>query len=178
MPSRPLGVLDDAAPADRRLDCLATELTRRGFVTAAAAPLVAAALAACGGGGGDGPVGPGTGGGTRGVTVSGNTVAIDLAQQPGLTAAGGFLLIPEAKTVVLNVDGGYRAFTSVCTHQQCDITRFQGGVLVCPCHDSRFDVNGRVTKAAEGSGLTPQTQAPLRQYAVSASGSTVTVTRI
>jgi len=183
MTRRPLEVLDagDASlPTFER--CLEAELTRRGFLGAAAAPLVVAALAACGGGG-DGGVGPGPGpgGGTPdGVTVSGNVVTVDLDRQPGLRAANGFLLVGSAKVVVVNVGGTtFRAFTSVCTHQQCDVSQFTNGHLVCPCHGSRFDTSGAVVEAAAGSGLTPQTQAPLRMYAVAhdASSGRVTITK-
>ena len=187
--SRPLDVMDDAhrpGPAEHGdcQSCVEAQLTRRGFVSAATASLIAAALTACGGGG-DGGTGPGGGGGggggggnTAGVTISGNTVSINLGQQPGLLAANGFLVIPDqgARVAVVNLgNNNFRALTSVCTHQQCDVSRFSGGRIVCDCHGSQFDTDGNVVVAAAGSGLTPQTQQPLKVFAVTFNQATNTL---
>lgn len=37
------------------------------------------------------------------------------------------------------------AFSAVCTHEGCTVTYRPGeSVIWCPCHDGRFDLNGRV----------------------------------
>ena len=50
--------------------------------------------------------------------------------------------------VVIRDDGGVYAMTTICTHQQCDMSR-SGSItstgLACRCHGSRFDLDGNVT---------------------------------
>ncbi|HEV8363759.1 MAG TPA: Rieske (2Fe-2S) protein [Gemmatimonadaceae bacterium] len=131
--------------------------------------LATAALAACGGG----STGPSDSQGvvvpTPGVSVTGNLVAVDLTVQSGLTQANGFLLIAEARTFVFNLGADdFRAFTSVCTHERCDVNSFSGGRIRCPCHGSQYDTSGRVVV-----GPAP---AALRQFTASRISNTLTVT--
>jgi len=152
---------------------------RRLFVIDSAAALAAAALAACGGGGGDGgvtgpPIGyipPPPNTMTPGVTTSGSTIVIDLTVQTGLTNPNGFVLIPEARAFVIHVGASddYRAFTSVCTHEGCDVDNFSGGRIRCPCHGSQYDNNGAVVVGPAPSAL--------RRFAATRSGNTLTITK-
>lgn len=49
------------------------------------------------------------------------------------------------------------AFSAICTHEGCTVTYRPGeSVIWCPCHDGRFDLNGRVL-----SGPPPR---PLPKY--------------
>src|SRR5690606_40593477 len=79
------------------------------------------------------PTGGNPGGGTgTGITVGSSTVTLDLTgtQARAVASAGGFLLIASARVLALNADGTtIRAFTSVCTHQGCDVDAFSGGLL-------------------------------------------------
>jgi cytochrome b6-f complex iron-sulfur subunit len=45
--------------------------------------------------------------------------------------------------------------TSRCTHLGCRISSAENGELVCPCHGSRFDLNGSVVKGPASSSLKP-----------------------
>lgn len=148
-------------------------LSRRGFVSAATWSLVARALlGACGGGEPTSPGDPPGGGdppGTNGITISGNTITIAVAQVPELAAAEGFRLVQEARAVVINVGNNtFRALTSVCTHQRCDLSSYSSGRLVRPCHNSQFDNMGRVVRG-------PAT-APLVEFPTSYNASTRTLT--
>ncbi len=151
-------------------------MERRNFVIDSAALLAATALASCGGGGGGGgdggPAGPGGGNPaapTPGVTRSGSTITIDLTVQPGLTNPNGFLLILEAKTFVIHLgNNDFRAFTSVCTHEACDVDTFSSGRIRCPCHGSQYDSSGAVV-------VGPATGA-LRRFSASRNGNTLTIT--
>lgn len=108
---------------------------------------------------------------TSGITVSGNTIRIDLASQPALAATGGWLLIIDAQALVVNVGGGaYRALTSVCTHTGCDRNwTFTSTKFVCSCHGSEFDTSGNVLQG-------PAIQ-PLKSFSTSLSGMILTVTK-
>lgn len=37
-------------------------------------------------------------------------------------------------------EGEFKAFTAVCTHQQCLVGEVSGGTINCPCHGSRFSI--------------------------------------
>ena len=41
-------------------------------------------------------------------------------------------------------DGRVTALSTRCTHLGCRISRAEDGLLVCPCHGSRFHADGRV----------------------------------
>lgn len=153
---------------------------RREFVGTMTMSAIAAALAACGGGGvtpprgGGGDGGGGAGNLPAGVSVNGNTVTVNLSQQPGLAAANGFLLIANTGVKVFIINTGpnaFRAFTSICTHEGCDVSSFSGGTINCPCHGSQYDAAGQVV-----TGPAPR---PLTEYATSfnAATSLLTVTK-
>ena len=52
----------------------------------------------------------------------------------------------EQRAYVIGTSGGVYALTAVCTHLGC-ITRYLSdeNVIACPCHGSRFDIEGNVT---------------------------------
>lgn len=155
----------DPAPLSRRSflhgSCL------MGAMLAVGAPL-ATALSACD----SSPVDGGSDVPTNGVTISGNTITLDLtkAGASALAASGGFLHIRQANTVAVNVDGTeIRAFSSICPHEGNQVSRFENGRLVCPTHDSRFDLTGRRVSGPAIAGLDA--------FAVSRTGTTVTITK-
>lgn len=107
-----------------------------------------------------------------GITIDGNEVILDLTADAtqDLTSAGGFLLISQADVMTINVDGTtIRAFTSICTHQQCTINSFSNDTFTCPCHGSQFNANGGVEQGPAATALT--------EFDVTRSGDTVTITK-
>ena len=51
----------------------------------------------------------------------------------------------EQKAYIIGAPAGVYALSAVCTHLGC-ITRFRSdeNVIACPCHGSRFDLEGNV----------------------------------
>ena len=51
----------------------------------------------------------------------------------------------EQRAYIIGAPGGVYALTAVCTHLGC-ITRYLSdeNVIACPCHGSRFDIEGNV----------------------------------
>ncbi|WP_203566844.1 Rieske (2Fe-2S) protein [Aestuariimicrobium ganziense] len=90
---------------------------------------------------------------------SGDTSA---SGQGGLTVAksdvpvGGGRIDTSARVVVVQPeDGEFKAWTSVCPHQGCDVTRVESNVITCECHGSRFSaVDGSVQEGPATQGLT------------------------
>jgi len=71
-----------------------------------------------------------------------------------------FVIVPVSgqRVIVLQApDQQLFAFSAKCTHEGCTVTYQPAqSVIWCPCHDGRFDMNGRVV-----SGPPPQ---PLMKY--------------
>jgi cytochrome b6-f complex iron-sulfur subunit len=60
-------------------------------------------------------------------------------------------LLADVPAVLLHTSQGFRALSLVCTHLGCTVEQAAGGFL-CPCHGSRYDKDGNVTK---GPALLP-----------------------
>ncbi len=54
------------------------------------------------------------------------------------------LYAAEARVYIGHDSGGLFALDAVCTHLGCLVERREEGGFICPCHDSRFDAQGRV----------------------------------
>lgn len=53
-------------------------------------------------------------------------------------------------------NGSLKAFSAVCTHAGCTVG-YEGGVIVCPCHDGEYSAEtGEVIAGPPPTGLTPK----------------------
>jgi Rieske Fe-S protein len=52
--------------------------------------------------------------------------------------------LPDRRLFVINRTDGFAAVSAVCTHLGCTIRHVEGEGFVCPCHGSRFGLDGRV----------------------------------
>jgi len=66
---------------------------------------------------------------------------------------GSSVRLQERNVLVLRDERGFRALSLVCTHLGCITSQEASGEFVCPCHGSRFDPEGRVTKGPAPSRL-------------------------
>lgn len=128
-------------------------INRRAVLAAAAATGV---VAACGGESDSGPADGGTGGtgstDSGGATGSGEAVAT-VSEVP----VGGGSINSQARVVVTQPEAGdYRAFSSVCPHQGCQVSEVADNVITCRCHGSRFSAEtGDVEAGPARTGLSP-----------------------
>lgn len=96
-----------------------------------------------------------------------------VADYPTLAADGGSLqlvFMDDTHPFTLNRVSATRYVTldSICTHQGCVVGTYQPihGYMRCPCHRSRYDIEGRVFRNASGVSTEPA-PSDLQQFATS-----------
>ena len=58
------------------------------------------------------------------------------------------------KSIIVNKDDNdLQIFSSRCTHLGCKINKLEDGKLICPCHGSQFDPQGKVLKGPAAASL-------------------------
>ncbi len=72
-------------------------------------------------------------------------------------------------SILVNVNGTWKAFSSVCTHAPCTVEYGGGSSIVCPCHGAAFSTG-------DGSVLGGPAPFALPEYGVQVSGGSVFVT--
>jgi Rieske Fe-S protein len=110
-------------------------ISRKNVIVGAGVGLSAVALSAC--------------------TTYGKTAAPSAAPPPVGTPAG------LAKTADVPVGSGvivgdivltqpsagvFKGFSAVCTHAGCSVAKIANGTIDCPCHGSKFNLDGTVAK--------------------------------
>ncbi|MGW6737230.1 Rieske (2Fe-2S) protein [Streptomyces sp. NPDC055013] len=148
--------------------------SRRTVVAAVGAAGLAVALTACGSdddaSGSSTEQGAGAGatteaGGTSGGAGAGGAA---LAKTADIPEGGGKVFGDEKVVVSQPAAGDYKAFSTICTHQNCPMTDLKEDTLSCACHGSQFSVlDGSVKKG-------PATQ-PLAAKQISVSGDSITL---
>jgi Rieske Fe-S protein len=94
---------------------------------------------------------------TRTVTPVDGTLRLALAHYPELAADGGSLkVIPKGSTdpIYILALGGrrYAALSPICTHLGCTV-EIEQARLVCPCHGSTYDREGKVLRGPAEEAL-------------------------
>ncbi|HSN92612.1 MAG TPA: Rieske 2Fe-2S domain-containing protein [Anaeromyxobacteraceae bacterium] len=84
-------------------------------------------------------------------------LAVDVASYPDLAREDGAVIarasgLPEPLLLVHAPDGSFRAMSATCTHAGCPVG-YERPSVVCPCHLSRFDLDGNVTNPPAVQGL-------------------------
>ena len=82
---------------------------------------------------------------------------------------GGKIFKAEKVMVSQPSEGDFKAFSTVCTHQGCPITKMDGDEIECSCHGSRFLV-------ADGSVANGPATKPLEELKVTVKGDELSVT--
>lgn len=99
-----------------------------------------------------------------GLTVAGCTTVSTAPTTPaeapiGSTAdvpVGSARIFPESRVVVVQPTAGtFTAYDAACPHQGCNVGAVEGAEIVCPCHNSRFGLDGAVLSGPSPTGLVP-----------------------
>jgi len=56
--------------------------------------------------------------------------------------------------IIIKKKDGLKVFSSWCTHLGCRINSTENGNLICPCHGSEFDLEGKNIKGPANKPLT------------------------
>ena len=85
---------------------------------------------------------------SSGATSSGSEPAAGgaLAAASDIEVGGGTIFADEKVVVTQPAAGEFRAFSSTCTHQGCQVSSVSDGTINCACHGSQFSIeDGSVT---------------------------------
>lgn len=132
-------------------------LTRRSVLQGAAGVgvigVAGTVLAACGG---DEPTTTPTGGASTPAATGGGASG-SIAGTADVPVSGGLVLeSPDAIVITQPVEGEFKAFSAICTHQQCPVGTVTNNVIMCPCHGSTYDATtGEPTGGPAPSALSP-----------------------
>jgi Rieske Fe-S protein len=155
-----------------------TQVSRRTVTGLATAGLSLPLLAACGDdsdnasdpGGGSSPSGSTTP--TEGTSptaaesASGGGSADALASTSDIEVGGGSIFADEQVVVTQPTEGEFKAFSSTCTHQGCQVESVSDGTINCPCHGSKFSI-------ADGSPDAGPATSPLKEVAITVEGDSI-----
>lgn len=82
---------------------------------------------------------------------------------------GSGVIMEDADYVVTQpTKGDFKAFTKICTHQQCAVTEISGDAIICKCHGSEFSIK-------DGSVLQSPADEPLKEFKTTVAGGKVVV---
>jgi nitrite reductase/ring-hydroxylating ferredoxin subunit len=159
--------------ADETETCGACGSSRRALLRAAgvggAAAAVGLAAAACGSSGSSSATGgqsPAAASTSSAAASSGSTggSSTALAATSDVPVEGGKIVTADGGVVITQpASGTFKAFTAVCTHQQCTVGSVSGNVISCPCHGSQFS-------AKDGSVVQGPASSPLAAKTITVSG--------
>ncbi len=112
---------------------------------------------------------PSTSGGTTGPATTPATTAGSASPPAGVAVkkadvpVGGGKVLPDDNMVVTQPTAGqFRAFSDICTHQQCPVSAVRDGAIQCDCHGSKFSLttgepeSGPAQRALDTKNVTEQ----------------------
>ncbi len=129
-----------------------TEITvsRKTVLAGAGVGVAAAALAACS---------SGSDSSSASSSASSESTASSAAAGGALTTTGDVPVgsgVIVGKTVVTQPTAGeFKAFSAVCTHAGCLVNKVADGTIDCPCHGSKFSLDGQVVNGPAKKPLEP-----------------------
>jgi len=98
---------------------------------------------------------------TATIAVAPASLQLGLKEHKALSKVGGFEIIPIANDTLIvacTEAASFVACSAICPHKGCKVVyEHDAKEFVCPCHDSRFALDGRVLKGPA--------KTPLKSYA-------------
>ncbi|KMO80411.1 ubiquinol-cytochrome c reductase iron-sulfur subunit [Mycolicibacterium obuense] len=132
------------------------EVTRKAVLTGAGVGVAAVALAACSSGSSSES---GTSSSSGSAESSGSASSGSAGTGEALTKTADVPVgsgVIVGKTVVTQPTAGdFKAFSAVCTHSGCLVNKIADGTIDCPCHGSKFSLDGAVVDGPAKKPLEP-----------------------
>jgi Rieske Fe-S protein len=113
---------------------------RRAILLGMGGASAAAALAGCGSHPAE-TAGSNNAQGFTGGSVAGRFASKDLGKTSAIPVGGGKVFPDQIVVVTQPKSGQFKAFSATCTHMGCTVTQVKGGVIICPCHGSRYSIS-------------------------------------
>jgi Rieske Fe-S protein len=125
------------------MDFVHFPIPRKGFIVGSGLGLIATVVAACSGI-------KRTAGGEQSATSSSAAPAKPIAKASDVPVGSG--VIVDDVVVTQPSTGVFKGFSATCTHLGCTLATVADGTINCPCHGSKFNLDGSV---AEGPAARP-----------------------
>ena len=90
--------------------------------------------------------------------IADGQLVLRLSDNPELGKVGGWKLVQVGteQVIVANTDKGIVALSAACPHRGCPVGyNAEAKQFVCPCHNSRFDEDGKVVRGPAKTDLAP-----------------------
>jgi Rieske Fe-S protein len=124
-----------------------SQVSRFRFILGAGLGLAAGVIAACSS---YGKKEPGSSGTSAAPSASGSAQANVITKTADVPVGSGVIV---GQIVVTQPTAGvFKGLSAICTHQGCTVSKVADGTIDCPCHGSKFNLDGSV---AHGPATTP-----------------------
>ena len=139
------------------MDINELRVSRKTVIAGAGVGLAAAALAACSSGGGDPKESEASESETSesdaatGQSTATSSAPAALTKTADVPVGSG--VIVDKVVVTQPAAGDFKGFSAVCTHAGCTLNEVVDGTINCPCHGSKFSLDGAVVKGPAAKPL-------------------------
>jgi Rieske Fe-S protein len=124
---------------------------RRNVIAGAGLGLAATALAACSTYGKKPEAASSSPAATASSGASAPGTATALAKTADVPVGSG--VIVDGTVVTQPTAGVFKGFSTVCPHKGCDVSKVENGTIDCPCHGSKFNLDGAVVQGPANKPL-------------------------
>jgi nitrite reductase/ring-hydroxylating ferredoxin subunit len=95
---------------------------------------------------------------SAGASVSAGAADPNTISAADIPVGGGKIFADRQVVVTQPTAGSFKAFSAVCTHQQCIVGDVSDGKITCPCHLSQFNItDGSVVRGPANRALGAKT---------------------
>lgn len=131
-------------------------ISRQKILLGAGLGVVTAVVAACSTYGKNEEAASGSATTTAAPTAGGTaTPAAKVIAKTADVAVGSGVIVDEI-VVTQPSAGVFKGFSAKCTHKGCTVNKIADGTIDCPCHGSKFNLDGTVANGPAAKPLTPE----------------------